>query len=427
MDFGALPPEVNSLRMYSGPGSSSMLAAVTAWDGLAAELRSTAAQYDTVISILIDDEWLGPASAAMFAAVAPYLAWLSGTGVQAEQTARQAAAAAGAFEAAYAATVPPPVIAANRAQLQVLVATNMFGQNTPAIATTEAAYGEMWAQDAAAMYGYAASSAGAATLAPFTQPAPTTNPAGQAEQAEAVTQAAASAAATLTQTELPQLMSSVPNSLQGLATPAAATPSDIVASLDPGGLLASILNFLDGNDGNPYGTFLNSSLVNGFVSAGYVSPAVVGPAIWAAMADINAVALGAQQGADLPPMGSGSGNATWLPGSPDNPASPESLPPLGEMTAATSGGVSAGTNQAAMVGRLSVPQSWTAATAVANYAGTAAPGGGWTSTAAVPEAAAGMPGVPGMPAAGIFGNNYGSSAPRYGFRPTIMGRPPAAG
>ncbi|MCV7061583.1 PPE domain-containing protein [Mycolicibacterium vaccae] len=64
---------------------------------------------------------------------------------------------AGAYEAAFAATVPPAVVAENRIQLAMLVATNFFGQNTPAIAATEAAYAEMWAQDAAAMYGYAAS------------------------------------------------------------------------------------------------------------------------------------------------------------------------------------------------------------------------------------------------------------------------------
>ena len=42
MDFGALPPEINSARMYAGPGSESMLAAATAWNGLAAELHSAA-------------------------------------------------------------------------------------------------------------------------------------------------------------------------------------------------------------------------------------------------------------------------------------------------------------------------------------------------------------------------------------------------
>ena len=57
-------------------------------------------------------------------------------------------------------TVPPPVIAANRTQLMSLTATNFFGQNTPAIAATEAQYSEMWAQDAAAMYGYAANRGG---------------------------------------------------------------------------------------------------------------------------------------------------------------------------------------------------------------------------------------------------------------------------
>lgn len=100
----------------------------------------------------------------------PYLAWLSTTAAQAEQVANQARAAAAAYETAFAAMVPPPVIAANRALLMSLIATNILGQNTPAITATEAHYGEMWAQDAAAMYSYAGSSAAAATLTPFTPP-----------------------------------------------------------------------------------------------------------------------------------------------------------------------------------------------------------------------------------------------------------------
>ena len=75
-------------------------------------------------------------------------------------------------------TVPPAVIAANRSLLMTLIATNVLGQNTAAIAATETHYAEMWAQDATAMYGYAGSAAVASTLTPFAEPPPTTNPAG---------------------------------------------------------------------------------------------------------------------------------------------------------------------------------------------------------------------------------------------------------
>ena len=56
----------------------------------------------------------------------------------------------------------------------MLVATNFFGQNTPAIVATEAQYVEMWAQDAAAMYGYAGAASTASTFTPFTPPLETT-------------------------------------------------------------------------------------------------------------------------------------------------------------------------------------------------------------------------------------------------------------
>ena len=151
MDFAALPPEINSGRMYSGPGSGPMLAAAAAWDGLADELYSAAATYESEIVNLTGGPWRGPASASMAAAAADHIAWLKTTAAQAEQTSTQAKAAAGAFEAALWMTVPPPMIAANRSLLMELVATNILGQNTPAIATTEAQYAQMWAQDAAAM------------------------------------------------------------------------------------------------------------------------------------------------------------------------------------------------------------------------------------------------------------------------------------
>jgi PPE-repeat protein len=188
MDFALLPPEINSGRMYIGPGSGPMLAAAAAWDGLATELHSAATSYGSVISELSAGPWLGAASATMTAATAPYVAWMRSTASQAEQTAVQAKTAAAAYEVTFAAMVPPPVIEANRALLQALVATNLFGQNSPAIAATETLYAEMWAQDATAMYGYAGTSASATTLTPFTPAPQTTN----GTSASASTQAAAS-------------------------------------------------------------------------------------------------------------------------------------------------------------------------------------------------------------------------------------------
>lgn len=111
MDFGVLPPEINSGRMYAGPGSGPMLAAAAAWDGLATELQSTAADYGSVISVLTG-VWSGQSSGTMAAAAAPYVAWMSATAALAREAAAQASAAAAAYEAAFAATVPPPVVAA---------------------------------------------------------------------------------------------------------------------------------------------------------------------------------------------------------------------------------------------------------------------------------------------------------------------------
>ncbi|GFG98242.1 PPE family protein [Mycobacterium timonense] len=216
MEFGALPPEINSGRIYSGPGPAPLLAAAVGWDGLATELRATAASYGSVVAEL-KTGWHGPSSTSMAAAAAPYIAWLSSSAAQAEQSAIQAKAAAGAYEAAFAATVPPPVIAANRALLAALVATNILGQNTPAIATTEAHYTEMWAQDAAAMYGYAGSSAAATQLTPFTAPPTTTDSSGETNQAAAVTAAAQSSAGSNAESAVSQALSQTPAAAQAAA------------------------------------------------------------------------------------------------------------------------------------------------------------------------------------------------------------------
>lgn len=70
MDFAALPPEINSGRMYAGAGSGPLLAAASAWDALAAELGSAASSYESVVSSLTG-EWSGPSSTSMAAAADP--------------------------------------------------------------------------------------------------------------------------------------------------------------------------------------------------------------------------------------------------------------------------------------------------------------------------------------------------------------------
>lgn len=166
LDFGALPPEVNSARMYSGAGAGPMLSAASAWSSLAGDLESSAAETRTLVSGL-DTAWQGPTAEAMNDKMAQHVSWLTNTAAVASHTAAQANAAAAAYETAFSATVNPAVVAANRTELATLVATNLLGQNTPAIMASEAEYSEMWAQDAAAMYSYTTQSAAATQLQPF--------------------------------------------------------------------------------------------------------------------------------------------------------------------------------------------------------------------------------------------------------------------
>ena len=327
MDFGALPPELNSARMYSGPGSTSMMAAATAWNGLAAQLHSAASSYGSVISELTGEPWLGPSSTAMAAAVAPYVAWMSATAGQAEQASSQAQAAAGAYETAFAMTVPPAVIATNRTQLASLTATNIFGQNTTAIAANEAQYGEMWAQDAAAMYSYAANSAAATQVTPFTAAPQTTNPAGSAVQSAAVTQAAGTAVG-----NSQGLLSQISTMLQSLATPAA---SSTTSTSGLSGLLSEIESVLGltGTSATSSAGFgsIGSSLLGeylylpgffgAFLALGAISP-LIGNAETAATTPVAAVgdegaaggAAGAPDGAGGVPDGAGDGLGSGFAG-----------------------------------------------------------------------------------------------------------------
>ena len=403
VDFGALTPEVNSARMYAGPGSSSLQAAASAWNGLAAELQSAAQGYETVITQLSSDEWTGAASASMASAAQPYVSWLNTTAAQAEQAATQARAAAAAHEQAFAATVPPPLIAANRAQTAAAVQANVFGQYTPLIAQLEAQYSEMWAQDSAAMYGYAGQSAAATQVTPFTSPAATTNPAGTAAQSAAVSSATGTSAATSSQTILQELTSSMPTSLQSLSSPTSA------ATTTP---FQNLWSFL-------FGTTTIATNLSALVTS--YSP--------------YAALFYNTEG--LPYFSVGMGNfgtqiaksAGMLGGAVPAAVPPPALGGLGGLGAALGGGaahsVSAISGGAGAVGKLAVPASWAGAIPQAAPHGVQLV----SSVSAAPEAAGAGGGnlLGGMPLAGGKAGGLGGFGPRYGFKPTVMPRPPSAG
>jgi PPE-repeat protein len=168
----------------------------------------------------------------MAAATAPYVDWLALTSGQAAQTSAQARFAAAAYEGAFASTVPPAVIAANRALLAALVATNFLGQNTPAIAATEAHYMEMWFQDGLTMDTYATISQQAVVL-PQQTPAPTASDGGTSANAAAAAQSTANSAsstgtnlATALQNLFPSLSSNSTSS-NGLSSAASTALGDL--------------------------------------------------------------------------------------------------------------------------------------------------------------------------------------------------------
>ena len=370
MDFAILPPEVNSARMYAGPGTGPMLAAASAWDGLAAELQSTAASYRASIAELTGGPWLGASSAEMTAATSPYVDWMTASAAQAEQTATQARAAAAAYESAFAMTVPPAVIATNRSLLMTLIATNVLGQNTAAIAATEVQYAEMWAQDATAMYGYASSAAAASTLTPFSEPPPTTNPGG-AQQAAAAQSIVSNGSRALT---------AIPQALQELA----AAP----AAVDPASL-STLLTLVE----IPIGTTAVGA------SATSISSAFTG--VWTNFRGFSINADRDFYAGKGPFTGYGPGAAN-LPNWFLNGQGA-----VGAPSAAATASVSSRLGQATTVGRLSVPSSWTVAAPELRPAAYTLP---ITTAAAAPEVGGAGNLFSSMGLAGAAGGAVGSTA-----------------
>lgn len=390
MAFGFLPPEVNSGLMYSGAGAGPLLAAAASWDSLAAELHAAAAGYSSVISGLASEGWLGPASASMAAAATPYMTWMSTTAAQAELTAGQARAAVAAYETAHTATVPPPVVATNRTELITLVATNVLGQNTPAIAANEALYAEMWAQDSTAMTGYAGAAASASSLPSFSQPPQTTNPAGTLGQAATSGQAAAGSVLTHAQTITSALPASSTTGsdvltglgqLTGITTPQQALSYGMMVP-QSSNYLFGIVNAMNG---------LARSLSSGAGAAG---------AVGAASALSSAAGSGA---AGLGGFGS------------------------------LASSVTAGLGQSGTIGALSVPQAWAAASPLTSpimgSTLSSSLSSALGSSSAGANASGMLNGMPMLANAAARGIGQGSpvALPRFDVRPSIIPITPAAG
>lgn len=456
MDFGALPPEINSGRMYLGPGPATLLAAAAGWESLAAELTGAASSYQTVITTLTDESWSGPASMSMAAAVMPYIGWMMATAEQCAQAAAQATAAATAFETAYAMTVPPPLVAANRVRLLALIQTNIFGQNTPAIMATEAEYSEMWAQDATAMYSYAANSASASTLSPVAPPPQSTHPAGVVGNIGAITHAAAQSGSSAHATTT-QWVSSVPQTLQALSTPGSSSNAGLSqaamgtgASLGSSGASAplSSLSSMTGASGKgaTKSASTGASAASGLASALGAAPAADGAAAGLASEAAGYGADGAGliadgggigidlYGLDLDYQGlaldeAGAGSILGAEGA-------QGIAGMGGAGAAGLGGIeplaglgqgaSASVGQASSLSTLSVPPSW--ATTVSSVAPLPAFNGGampgeWAVASGAPPSAA----VSKLPLGGMVGRESEGAVQRVGMRVSLIPHSPVAG
>ncbi|ORV48247.1 hypothetical protein AWC05_06875 [Mycobacterium florentinum] len=410
--------------MYSGPGPATLLAASAEWEELAAEMHLAASRCESVVAALIGESWRGSSSTAMTEAVLPYASWVRSTAARCEDVAIKATLAASAYEAAYSMMVPPPVIVANRARLAALTASNLVGQNTPAIMVAEAEYSEMWAQDAAAMYTYAANSAGVSGLSSFAPPPRTTDPG-----AGASTKLLNSAAMTLQGLASPGNGSSI----AGAGAPLAA--SGISSSLTMLSRLAKTSAKSAGKT-TTAGTQAAAQLASTAMATLLDIPGSTAPEIGSSALGFGSDGFGLStdiSGFALDLAGSGLelvGGDSLLGAEEAVPAELGALGPLDVLnpfadpwSAGSSGEPSADLGHASQLGTLSVPPGW--ADALSKDAGN--PGMHTSAGHHGPAAGAAHRHAAKLPMGGMVGHESSGAARRVGVQTSLIPRSPIGG
>lgn len=148
-----IPAEYISNIIYEGPGADSLFFAAEQLRLMYNSANMTAKSLTDRLGEL-QENWKGSSSDLMADAAGRYLDWLTKHSRQILETAYVIDFLAYVYEETRHKVVPPATIANNREEVHRLIASNVAGVNTPAIADLEAQYEQYRAENIQAMDRY---------------------------------------------------------------------------------------------------------------------------------------------------------------------------------------------------------------------------------------------------------------------------------